>query len=326
MGAGLWGGWRWWQAEAAHYRNNRLYRPVPISAWIEETPRGPEIRLDINEEDPRRAAPLVPDHGRLMHVFLIEQRGLNALAHLHPVRIQGMRFRAPLPDLPPGEYSLYAQITRETGFSQTLTNRVQIPDRGSAEVQDSDPDDACWTASAPGQSQSQSRSSAVITESSNWTGVYPIDADLRMKLALSEPCRRGRALSLRFELTNAEGRPEPLQPYLGMMGHLAVRDARGTVFSHGHPTGSFSMAAQQLFEQREAGKAPWAAAFGADDPICSLPPVENATADWLARQSDQAVGVVSFPYEFIASGRHRLWAQVRARGRIHTAAFDIIVP
>jgi len=130
-------------------------------------------------------------------------------------------------------------------------------------------------------------------------------------------------VTLRFRVHNAEGRAATLEPYLGMLGHMAVRSHDGRVFTHVHPSGSFSMAAQQLFELRESGRAPRKVAYGADDPTCRLPGVEESTAGWMAQAAALGDGEISFPYEFMRAGAYRIWVQVRAGGKIRTGIFDI---
>src|SRR6185503_8162269 len=71
--------------------------------------------------------PLIPDHGKLMHLFLVREPGLDAFAHLHPVADGADRFRASLPPLPAGTYRVYADVVHESGFPQTLVDRVTIP-------------------------------------------------------------------------------------------------------------------------------------------------------------------------------------------------------
>ena len=57
---------------------------------------------------------------------------------------------------------------------------------------------------------------------------------------------------LTFRATNADGTPAALEPYMGMIGHVAVANAEGTVFAHLHPSGSISMAALQKFRRSAA--------------------------------------------------------------------------
>jgi hypothetical protein len=102
---------------------------------------------------------------------------------------------------------------------------------------------------------------------------------------------------LRFAVLEAGGAPTPLQTYMGMAGHALLRRADGRVFTHLHPTGSISMAAQALLDP---AAAPAPAAPG---PVA--PPHE-----------------VAFPYAFPEPGPYRLWVQVRVAGQVLTGVFD----
>src|SRR6185503_165965 len=93
----------------------------------------PDGVLDLRIDDPEwvmgcsRFTPLMPDHGKLMHLFLVEEKSKSAFAHLHPLAVSRDHFRAALPPLPPGRYRVFADITHESGFTQTLVDTVSVP-------------------------------------------------------------------------------------------------------------------------------------------------------------------------------------------------------
>ncbi|MCI0539503.1 MAG: hypothetical protein L0Z50_30195, partial [Verrucomicrobiales bacterium] len=116
----------WWDKEDRDYRSNRLYKPVPVSASVRTEKTQPIMRLTIDDAQARDWAPLIPDHGKLMHLFLVREHRLDTFAHLHPVQRQATTFEVALPPLPAGGYTIYADVTHENGLCQTLTASVQI--------------------------------------------------------------------------------------------------------------------------------------------------------------------------------------------------------
>ena len=101
-----------------------LFKPFRTHATVALAGGRPVLTLAI--DDPRRHdwMPLIPDHGKLMHLFLMREPGLDAFAHLHPVAQGDDRFLATLPPLPAGSYRVYADVVHESGFPQTLVDRV----------------------------------------------------------------------------------------------------------------------------------------------------------------------------------------------------------
>ncbi len=204
----LLGGKNWWASVEAEERAE-LYQPFAVEASVQ----GRVLALDIRDTRSRQWSPLIPDHGKLMHLFLVREPGLDAFAHLHPVpKGTQERFEVALPALPAGRYRVYGDIVHETGFPQTLTDVVEIPaiPAGSA----TDPDDSWHLEGSGGLTWQKS------------------------------PLVAGREVDLRFEAK------VPLEPYMGMMGHAVITRPDGEVFVHLHPVGSFSMASQQAFERK----------------------------------------------------------------------------
>jgi hypothetical protein len=142
--------------------------------------------------------------------------------------------------------------------------------------------------------------------------------NLFMDMALDGPLVENRDTRLRFAVRDVILRPVKVEHFMGMGGHLIVRRDDGAVFTHLHPSGSFSMTAQQLFELRAEGKAPLAIGSSRGDPICKLPAADAGT-------NTMTHDEISFPYAFPKPGAYRLWVQVKVRGEIQTGVFDVAV-
>jgi hypothetical protein len=220
--------------------------------------------------------------------------------------------------MPAGQYCLYGDITSETGFSDTLTARFNLSDAlaVSQPVHSarSDPDDAWQIAPPLPTSASITRTAQTLAHSDGGT--------CRIDLTTDGSLIANRDIVLRFSLRDDAGRPVLIEPYLGMAGHLVLRRQDGTVFTHLHPSGSFSMAAQQLFEMREDGRAPLKVASAASDPFCRLPTSAEIASQARSLRADGLGSAISFPYAFPKPGWYRLWLQVKVRGDILTAVFD----
>ena len=279
----LWQGKRWWDEVDADFRHNRLFTPVEMTAEIRPRDGSPRLRLTFDTQSPdwRDYTPIVPDHGKRMHLFLVRENDLASFAHLHPVQLAPHEFEAALPPLPPGDYSLYGDITHESGLTQTLIAKINLT-TNFADPAGLDPDDSWWTPPPAPQ------------------------ASPRPKLLWANPTSptAGTDLSLNFDFRAPDGKPAPIEPYMGMWSHAVVRSRDGSVFTHLHPLGTISMAAQELFAQRER-----AAAAGVPlEVICGRPDRE-----------------LSFPYAFPKPGEYRVWVQVKSLGQVFTDSFDLMV-
>src|SRR5262249_23074626 len=107
----LFGGWTWWNATDTEFRN-RMYRPFaarasgPYDANLTFAIVDSEWtrRHDTTYLNPRQMllwSPLIRDHGKLMHLFLVADTG-SAFAHLHPMTADTDTFTAALPEIPTG--------------------------------------------------------------------------------------------------------------------------------------------------------------------------------------------------------------------------------
>ncbi|HMF95236.1 MAG TPA: hypothetical protein VKE96_13110 [Vicinamibacterales bacterium] len=292
----LWGGNRWWAAEAANYGRFVLYRPFASRATIEpNSPDDVPRTLTLSIRDPRwtgEQSPLttynalIPDHGKLMHLFLVRDGGSDAFAHLHPIprTPQALDFDVPLPALPAGTYRVYGDIVHESGYAQTLVATVDVPRAASASAQ-TDPDDSWFTGAAA------SESSLAAVDLGDGTRLQWTRGDKTIS--------KGADQLLEFSVRNPAGAVVDVEPYMGMAAHAVVASRDGSVFAHLHPAGSISMAALQHFGGTDGG--PHA---GHDMPM---------------------TGAVAIPFAFPSSGPYRIWVQMKRGGHVRTAAFDVNV-
>jgi hypothetical protein len=123
----------------------------------------------------------------------------------------------------------------------------------------------------------------------------------------TSPLKAGVETILRFRVLDANGKPAPLEPYLGMQGHAVLRHQDGSVFTHLHPFGTISMASQQLFVKRERAASPNRKTL---EVVCGAPAPDDS---------------IAFPYEFPKPGRYRIWVQVKSKSEVLTGSFDALV-
>ena len=251
----------------------------------------------------RQWTPLIPDHGKLMHLFLVRDSLGEGWAHLHPVELDSNRFETRIPALPAGHYRIYADIVHESGFAQTLVAAADL--RGESlprKWMPSDPDDS-WLVAAAGEAVGAVRlaDGSTMTWESSATKVDPkVDAGLR------------------FRVTAPDGKPARPEPYMGMAGHAIIERTDGSVFAHLHPMGTAAMASQQAFEVRQ----PQDTAIGVVSKKLAAEPDLMSTA----MMHEGEPGVVEFPYAFPRGGTYRVWVQVKLAGRVQTGGFRVSVP
>jgi hypothetical protein len=294
----LWGGKVWWDAE------DRAYRRGLDQQWRVETAllgQGADARLRVTIAESiwleRRVTPLVPDHGKLMHLFLARDDG-DAFAHLHPVSVDSSTFETTLPELPAGRYRVFADITHESGFTRTMVGSVTLPEMPEP-ASPPDPDDG-WRIGPAAQGPASLSDGATIS----WEG-------------RPDTLRVNADAGLRFGVREADGSIGSVEPYLGMAGHAVVMREDGGVFIHLHPMGTISAAAQVLLTERAASDTA-RGALGR----------RLTEAGAFTRHAGHAMplpGTFEFPYAFPDTGAYRVWVQVKRGGKIETAAFKAIV-
>ncbi|GAB3987353.1 hypothetical protein GCM10028807_07240 [Spirosoma daeguense] len=344
-------GWRsWWNSTAEDYKKEQLYKPARINTSIRigDAQRHLTIQFDTSGDRKRKRlfSYLLPDHGKLMHTFLVRIPGLDAFAHLHPNRRDSLNFEAALPSLPGGKYLVYSDVVYRSGFAETLTDTVDVPflkisAEAAANAKPSDPDDS-WLITDP------------MGVKANAVNVPHLDNDMvvcgkpsaSVKLddgstmlwmdEPSESLESGKLYTLKFAVADAQGKAAPIEPYLGMPGHAAILRSDGSVYIHLHPVGTYSMAAEGSLVSRIADTSrtfhyPNAAQFrdSIDTYIQKLKTVSETEKNRLLMAELPGMNhvmkvnnMVEFPYAFPRAGHYRIWVQVKRNGRVLTGVFD----
>ena len=299
VGLLLLGGANWWRAEAREYRLT-LDRPLATQATVDQPGGVPTLTLEVMDSIWRAGgrSPLMPDHGKVAHLFLARADSLDAFAHLHPTMPASTTFTTPLPPLPAGRYRVYSDVVHENGLMRTLSDSFTLSaPLGAAGSSRLDPDDAWFVGPA-----------AAVSAST--------DASLGDGITISWIADRrpivGRTGVLRFALRDGTGSPVLVAPYLGMRGHAVVMRNDGGVFVHLHPSGTGSMASEQAFHLRDRGDT-------TPDGLLRLDSLR------MTHEPPTPTSEISFPYAFPSAGRYRVWVQLRVSDTVRTAAFDVAV-
>lgn len=272
------GGNAWWKSEADDYARY-VYKPLKLEARVD----GNTLALQL--ADPgwlrvRHVDDLVPDHGHLMHLFVVALPDLSRVWHLHPDAVGPGAFRFALPSMAAGRYRLYGDIVHAGGLAETATTELTLaaPVAGTA----LDGDDA---AGAGPSAFDPARANA------------PLDGGARMIFDDGARAHVVRSVGwFRFRVVDANGAAQPLEPYMGMLGHAAFVRTDGSTFAHVHPSGSVPMASLQALD-------------GVD--VHALHATGGATE-------------VAFPYGFPRAGDYRIFVQVKRGGKIETGVFDAV--
>ena len=289
-------GGTWWKGDADRYAAN-VYRPPKIAVTVNE-----DDRLLLRQQATRMASgnpqrprewidfsDLLPDHGHLMHLFLIRTPSMDSFWHLHPERTADGGFGARLPAMPPGRYQLFADVVLRNGFPITMTGQIDA---------------------------SQIRAKPLAGDDSGIvTSPISIDASDTTEAALPEgarmiwernakPFRNGTALIFRFRVLDGHGKPAAdMQPYMGMPAHAVVIRSDASVFAHVHPAGSITMASFDLAQAGLSDNSGHGAMGSMAMPMETVPPE------------------ISFPYGFPKPGLYRVFVQIKRSGKVQTAAF-----
>lgn len=214
----LWFGKSWWADDAKNYSRN-VYKPLSLTGSLSGA--GLEVQLkDPGWMELRKLDDLVPDHGHLMHLFLIRWPQMDYVLHLHPEQRATGFFDTSLPSLPEGTYRLYGDIVHETGLAETAVGEIALPSVTGTPLEGDDAGGATPTA----------------------TYSFALADGYRMVMRVPGEVKARLVNNFAFAIVGPDGKEAALEPYMGMGGHAEFVKEDGSVFAHVHPTGSVSMA------------------------------------------------------------------------------------
>ncbi len=354
----LFGGSKWWQSSESNYKRG-LYKPFTVTTTVRRENAARILKFVVT--DPQwnrgRTTPITPDHGKLMHLFLIRASDAGAIAHLHPLRTEYNTFETVIPGLPAGKYFLFADVLHESGFQRTLVDTVDVPavlaaDAGDATAADATAANAIAAhanaahanavnanvVNANAANANAANANAAGTKTLLSANAKFVDADDAWRvvagsalgsasaieggtltLVIDGPLVANRDRSLQVTVKNADGSAATLEPYMGMGGHLMVMREDGRVFLHLHPGGTASTAAQAVLARRERGDT--SASFSdttKNDSVMDMSAMSNDMTQFKS-------GTLSFPFAFPTDGKYRVFVQVKRNGVVQTAAFALTV-
>jgi hypothetical protein len=299
----------WWDSEARAKALQMIYRAPPLKVSVEP---GGKMVLRMGDSAWHTNRPetvmtkLIPDHGHLMHLFLIRVPQMDRFYHLHPELTQGSAntFTIDLPQIPAGHYQVFADIVRASGFPDTMVAEIDLPDISGVPLAG---DNSDATAHPIPNDASLSSSNTDVTEKGD---IDTLSDGYRMVWERGPiPLSANHFVWLRFRLEDPQGKAATdLEPYMGMAGHAEILRSDRSVFAHIHPDGSVAMAALELAQKNPSASAP---ANGNDSATMTMQmPMGSMSPE------------VSFPYGFPKAGRYRIFVQIKRAGRVETGVFD----
>jgi len=201
---------------------------------------------------------LVPHHQALIHLVMIE-RTTQYFVHAHPVRISAGVYQLDITSAPNGVYDVAIELERLGSGSQVLRSTVE------------------W------------QGSRVVTVPAVQSAVVPFETIVdgyTVAISAQSSIVAGKPTTVRVAVSK-DGQPvQTLEYWLGMRGHMILRDPAGSMFGHVHAAGAMNEDFQ---------------------PVALLG------------------NTVDFIYAFPQAQPYQLWLQVQVDGRVLTVPAQIVV-
>ena len=279
------GNW-WWNVQAADLKQTMIYSAPPLKVSFDGKDK---LTLRMGEDfwhktrKDQWSMGLIPDHGHLVHLFMLRVPAMDRFYHLHPEPVSDGSFTGKLPAVPSGEYKIFADIVRGTGFPETMVNQINLPDVTGERLSGDD----SGVSAPPFEPTAPATNVSVLPDSGRM--VWEQDG---------AALKAGQVSWFRFRIEDAQHNPAAdLEPYMGMAGHAEFVRSDLSVFAHIHPAGSVPMASLMI-AQKDSG-------LHMDHGSMHALPAE-----------------VSFPYAFPQPGDYRLFVQVKRHGQVETGVFN----
>jgi hypothetical protein len=252
------GGLHAWPAINVEW-NTPLSQSRPYATTIMQTDNQ---KLTIQLFDGSTGLPaddLVPHHQALMHLVMIEQ-STQYFVHAHPVRIAPGIYELDITNVPNGTYDVAVELERLGSGSQVLRSVLDVGD------------------------------SAVAAQPVIDAGTLPVETVVNgytVTITAQGEVVAGKPTQIQVAVTK-DGLPvSTLEYWLGMRGHMILRDPAGSMFGHVHAAGAMNEDFQPV----------------------ALPG-----------------HTVSFVYAFPQAQTYQLWLQVQVDGQILTVPARIAIP
>jgi hypothetical protein len=356
----VYGGNRWWTS-VAEKTSEFVFKPMHATYHLNKKDGRNELNFTIDTTNSQRSQLLhyiIPDHGKIMHFFIISIPDMHVFAHLHPERVGPINFSVNIPNVPAGKYLAFADIVYNSGFTETIKDTVDINEQALT-------NDSTGTASILDADDALDISHPLKTGNAATINNVTIDKHTGEVVTMNDGTKilleglknnkyyfSNQLYSLPFYFYNKNNQPIAPDLYMGMEGHLIIVRIDGKVFSHVHPVGTYSMAAQtNLSDRMNLGQNIYRDPNGirfrdsVDEVIKTLQNMPEAQREDLLMKEMKMPGMdsmnmnsnhsmkgmnmhmhidntVSFPYTFPSPGTYRIWVEMKKDGRIYTAVFD----
>ena len=285
----------WWiHIEQAFMKN--LFKPLENEISLVKNDKQHILQILITDEAwvEGRIADFIPDHGKIMHLYLINKNH-KQLCHLHPQRNDSNRnlFEVVIPSIEYGKYYIFIDVTLESGGTQTLINKIDynlnnITNQQKIKYLFKDKDDSYIQNNPSYHFQWLNKKNTYLSD---------------------------KEINLDFQILDQLNNPVKLEPYIQMGGHGAILDSLGNVFIHIHPIGTISMASQELYNQEYNIQKSGICYFGI--------PSDSITN--YAENFNQS-SFLSFPPLILEKeGKYFMWIQGKSNNEIITEKFEFVV-